>query len=415
MSHVTVIGAGIVGSCTARFAQMAGHETTLVDRLEPGEGCSFGNAGMISTVSSATQPPGPRLFRQIPRMLLDRDATLSLRWSYLPRFAPWLLAMLRGCTAAEQRRTAQAMASLLAGTTEAYDAITRGTEADRYIRRNGSLGLYRDEAEFEADAWRREMNAEMGGVQEILSTEELRQMEPAFTDEIQRAVYFPTAYSTTNPSLLTRAIADETIARGGNVVRADVTDIRIEGGRTASIVTGQGEMAIDKLVVAGGAYSHRLARLLDIDVMLDTERGYHVEISGVETRLTRPAIHYEHAYAVNPMTSGLRFAGTVEFAGVDAPQNDHRARAIWRRARPVLNGLADVDESDMRIWMGRRPTLPDFRPVIGPAPGVADCWFAFGHQHLGLTLAARTGAIVAELVSGREPGVDLTPFRADRF
>ncbi len=411
MSHITIIGAGIVGACCARYLSIAGHEVTLVDPVEPGMGCSFGNAGVISTVSSSVQPPSPRLLKDILSMLFDRDAILVMRWSYLLKMAPWLVTFLRGCTTADQQRTAAAMASLLSGTTSAYDRIVKGTDADRYVRRNGLLGLYRNEETFAGDAWRREMNRELGAQFTEMRSEEIRQMEPSLSGEIRRAVYFPTAYSSSNPSLFTRAIADET----GEFVQAEVNGIRLENSRPTALATDRGEMKVDKLVVAAGAFSHRLARMMGISVLLDTERGYHVELEGFESGLTRTALHYEHAYGINQTTTGLRFAGTVEFAGVDAPENHARGDTIWRRARPVLRELEGVQAPKMTRWMGRRPTTPDFRPVIGAAPGVDNCWFAFGHQHLGLTLAARTGEIVTELVSGRDPGIDLAPFRADRF
>lgn len=415
MAHVTVIGAGIVGACCARFLVEDGHEVTLVDRLEPGMGCSFGNAGVISAVLSSTQPPGPRLLRNLPKMLTDGDATVTIRLRYLLRFAPWLAAMLRGCTTADQQRTAAAMASLLTGTTEAYDAIVRGTPADALIRRNGTLGLYSGEAAFKADAWRREMNLSLGAVMHELQPEEIRQMEPSLSPAIGRAVYFPTTYSTTNPSRLTRAIADDAGTRGARFVQADVTGIRVENGRPTTLLTERGEMPVDILVVAAGAFSHRLARMMGIRVLLDTERGYHVELPEVTTGLSRAALHYEHAFGLNQMTEGLRLAGTVEFGGVDAPPNDARAHVIWRRGRGTLRELEGVEQPKMKLWMGRRPTMPDFRPVIGAAPGVDRCWFAFGHQHLGLTFGARTGQVVREVVAGRDPGIDLAPFRADRF
>jgi len=307
------------------------------------------------------------------------------------------------------------MAALLTGTTQAYDRLTRGTAADRFIRRNGMMGLYRTEESFAADAWRREMNRAFGAVMTELASEEIRQTEPALSAEVRRAVFYPEVNSATNPSLLTRAIAEQAVAAGGAVVQADVRAIRVESGRATALVTDRGEMKLDRLVVAAGAFSHRLARMMGIGVLLDTERGYHVELTGFETALAHACLHHEHAYGVNPTTTGLRFAGTVEFAGVDAPEDHGRARTIWRRARGVLRDLDGIEDPPMTLWMGRRPTMPDFRPVIGPAPGVANAWFAFGHQHLGLTLGARTGEIVAELVSGRDPGIDLKPFRADRF
>lgn len=416
MSHVTVIGAGIIGACCARYLALAGHDVTLIDRIEPGMGCSFGNAGVISTLGSSVQPPSPRLLKDIPSMLFNKDATLVIRWSYLFKMMPWLVTLLRGCTTADQQRTAAAMASLLDGTTSAYDAIVRDTEADRYIRRNGLLGLYRSEQTFADDQWRRDMNRTFGATFDELAREEIRQMEPVLSDQVARAVFFPTVYSTDNPSLLTRAIADRACeGQAKGYIQAEVQDMVVENGRVTSLKTDRGNMPVDKLVVAAGAFSHRLAQMMGIRVLLEAERGYHVELEGFESGLTRVCLHYEHAYGINPTTTGLRLAGTVELAGVDAPENHERGQTIWRRARPVLRELEGVDNPKMTSWMGRRPTLPDFRPMIGPAPGIRDCWFAFGHQHLGLTLGARTGAIIAELVSGRDPGLDLAPFRADRF
>jgi len=415
MAHVTIIGAGIVGACSARFLQKAGHEVTLIDRVEPGMGCSFGNAGVISTPGSSVQPPSPSLLRDIPKMLFDREATLTLRWRYLLQFSPWLIAMMRGCTTADQQRTAEAMATLLSGTTAAYDAIVRNTAADAFVRRNGSLGIYRTEEQFEDDRWRRDWNAQLGATQDELTTDELRQLEPSLSEEVRRAVYFPLAYSTTNPAMLTRAIADEVVAEGGKVILADVTSMVVENGRPTEVKTDQGSFPVDRLVVAAGAFSHRVARMLGIKILLETERGYHIEVADVETRMSRPAIHYELACGINPMNTGLRFAGTVEFAGVDAEPDENRAWSIWRRSKGLIKESADAGDENVTTWMGRRPTMPDFRPVIGLAPGLAGCWFAFGHQHLGLTLGARTGEIVGEIVSGRDPGIDLQPFRADRF
>ena len=154
---------------------------------------------------------------------------------------------------------------------------------------------------------------------------------------------------------------------------------------------------------------------MGIRVLLDTERGYHADIDNIDTGLTRTLLHGEHAIAVNPSPNGVRIAGTVEFGGLDAPPNDDRARAVWRRGRTVLKKLQGIESPKMTFWMGCRPTMPDYRPVIGAAPGVTNCWFAFGHQHLGMTLAARTGEILVDLVGGRDPGIDLEPFRADRF
>ena len=168
-------------------------------------------------------------------------------------------------------------------------------------------------------------------------------------------------------------------------------------------------------MIAAGAYSHQVARKMGIRVLLNTERGYHVDLDGTQTGLQRVLLHGEHALAINPRPNGLRIAGTVEFASLEAPPDYRRARTLWRKGREVLRETESAEPPRMSFWMGRRPTMPDYRPVIGPAPGIGNCWFAFGHQHLGMSLAARTGEILAELLGGRDPGIDLASFRADRF
>ncbi len=412
---MTIVGAGIVGACIARSLQKAGHDVILVDRDEPGSGCSFGNSGAILTLEASTQLPGPRLLAQVPKMLLDREAPLVMRWRHLPGMMPWFVSFLAGCREANQRDTAQAMASLLSGTTQAYDRLVKGSAADGLIRRDGALGLSRSDDWFSGDAWRRELNASLGARMHELTPDELRQMEPSLSSVVVRAMYYPDAYSTTDPASLTRQIVDDMVADGGRFVRADVTDTRVENGRPTAILTDLGELKVEGLVIAAGAYSHRIARKMGIRVRLHTERGYHVDIDDVSHGLRRVLLHGEHALAINPRKNGLRMAGTVEFAGLDAPPDYRRARTLWQKGREILRETQTIQPPAMTFWMGRRPTMPDYRPVIGPAPGLKQCWFAFGHQHLGMTLAARTGEIVVEMISGRDPAVDLEPFRADRF
>jgi D-amino-acid dehydrogenase len=414
-SQVTIVGAGIVGACIARSLEKEGHDVVLVDRNDPGSGCSFGNSGAILSLGASTQLPGPRLLAQIPGMLLDRNAPLVLRWRHLPGLMPWLAAFVAGCRESRQVETAHAMATLLSDTTGAYDRLLKDSSADALIRRNGALGLSRTDDWFAGDSWRRELNASLGARMEEVSREDLDQLEPSLSASVVRAMYYPDAYSTLDPARLTQQIVRDALAKGSRFVQAEVRDIRIENGKPTVLATDKGEMKIDRLIVAAGAYSHQVARKMGIRVLLNTERGYHVDLEGTATGLQRVLLHGEHALAINPRPNGLRIAGTVEFASLDASPDYRRAQALWNKGREVLKETCENDPPHMSFWMGRRPTLPDYRPVIGPAPGLKNCWFAFGHQHLGMSLAARTGEILADLVAARDPGVNLAPFRADRF
>ena len=415
MPHVLTIGAGIVGACTARALQLDGADVTLIDRDLPGMGCSYGNAGVISTLVSSVQPPGPRMLRQVGRLLFSSRSPARIPLMRLPELTPWLVSCAAGCTGRNQLATARAMASLLAGSTSSYDTLVKGTPADAFIRRGGSMGLFRTEEIFEHDRWRRDLSAEMGAEQVELERHEIRQMEPSLTDRVARAVLFPSAYSTPDPAGLTRAIVDMVVRDGGEFQQAEVTRLHHADGRLRSVETAKGTKPVDRVVVAAGAFSGRLARMLGIRTRLNTERGFHIELTDFGTGLNRPGMHYEHAYGVNPMKGGLRFAGMVEFGGLGRARDLAPCDLLWKNGKTLLRETEAVDQPQMRKWSGFRPTMPDFRPVLGPAPGLRNCWFAFGHQHLGLSLAARTGLLVADMVAGRDPGVDLSPFRSDRF
>ncbi len=226
---------------------------------------------------------------------------------------------------------------------------------------------------------------------------------------------YPDAYSTTDPYRLTRMLADDFVAAGGQIRLAEVTGIDHGGGRVTGLKTTAGHLAVKNLVVAAGAWSHRVAAMMGVKVLLDTERGYHMVFHGVKTGLSRSVIHAEGHYGLNQLDMGLRFAGTVELAGIEAAPNYRRADIIYERGRHILRDFDPDQATEVTRWMGRRPTMPDYLPALGPTPGFANAWFDFGHQHLGLSLAARSGYVVADLVAGRDPGLDLKAFRADRF
>ncbi|MSP83385.1 MAG: FAD-dependent oxidoreductase [Alphaproteobacteria bacterium] len=411
---IAVVGAGIVGLCTALSLQRDGQDVVLIDRDEPGRGTSFGNAGIICSRDSSVPMPSYALLREVPSMLLDRDASLVLRWRHLPRMVPWIAAFLRACDPERRKTNAGAMAALLGGTLKAYDDLVRGTPADTLIVRRGFLTVHETAAN--GHSMRdHELLLQLGCRVDRLDGDETRQLEPSLPHTVVRADYFPDAYSVTNPYGLSRALTELYTSRGGTLQRCEVTGVTMRDRQPRSLATKAGEIAVDGLVVAAGAWSHRIAAMMGMRIPLDTERGYHVHFDGVKTSLSRPVLHGEHHFGITQFTDGLRMAGTVEFAGVDTPPNYDRAGTIRRRGIAFLGETIAAGGKPPTLWMGRRPTLPDFLPAIGPVPGYERIWLAFGHQHLGLSLAARTGAIVADLAAGRDPGLDLTAFRGDRF
>ena len=412
--HVTVVGAGIVGVCCARWLQREGFDVTLVDREEPGAATSYGNAGIIASVEQSLPLSSPALLRAVPGMLLDRNGPLVFRWRYLPRLLPWLRHLLAACTDARHRAGARAMHALLRGTTASYEGLIAGSPAAELVQRTGIIMVYGSERSLESARAGHRLLRELGVVWEDLEGHQVRQMEPALVP-ISAGMLFPDPYRITDPLEFTQRLVADFLREGGKVLKEQVVDVGVSGGRVRTLRTEAGERRVDRLLVSAGAWSHYLMRKMGVRVLLDTERGYHVQIAGFASGLRRGIVHQDAHMALNQMRPGLRIAGTVEFAGLDAAPDYRRTRPILERGLGVLRDVGRIDESAVQRWMGFRPTLPDFLPAIGPVPGVGNAWAAFGHQHLGLTLASVTGELIAHTVAGRDPGIDLSPFRVDRF
>jgi D-amino-acid dehydrogenase len=413
---VTVIGAGIVGVCAGLYLQRDGYDVTIIDRVEPGMSCSYGNAGIICTTDSALPLPSPGVMRDIPKMLFDPSGSLIIRWRYLWRLMPWLVAFLRSSSMERRMAGAHSLYDLLSGTTKAFDVLVEDSASASFIRRNGMLTVFETERGFAGDAEERRLLKELGATLEELGSDELRQMEPSLTHDLGYATYFPECYSTVNPYKLTHGLAADFLGRGGRLRQASVTGVELGAdSRVSALETDRGRLPVNRLVVAAGAWSARIAAMLGASVLLDTERGYHTVLHGIDTGLGRPLIHGERHFGLNQMDEGIRFAGTVELAGVDAAPNLARADNVYAMGKNMFREFDPAAASHVTRWMGCRPTMPDYLPALGPAPGLNNVWFDFGHQHLGLSLAARSGRITADLISGRDPGLDLKPFRANRF
>ena len=413
--HVTIVGAGIVGVCCARFLQRAGFEISVVDRGEPGKGTSFGNLGMLCSLDHTLPLASMAVLATVPRMLLDFDSPLAIRGRYLPRLVPWLVRFAANAPEATRMRNARALASLLEDTLAAYKRLTDGSPAAQYVRHSGSLTVYASARRFERAAAERARLRSLGTRVEELGGDEIRQLEPTLHPRYRYATWFPDCGHTPDPFLLTRAIADEVRAAGGDFVEAKVRGFDIGPDGVRALRTEGAPIPVERLVVAAGAWSKTLARDLGSRVPLEAERGYHSMLRGVDTGLRRPITNGEEGLGLTQMVEGLRIGGTVEFASLHAAPDYARTRAFHRKAREMLPDLPPESDCEVSRWMGFRPSLPDHLPVIGPSPHHRNVWFAFGHQHLGLSLGARTGEVIAALIAGENPRIDLHPYRIDRF
>ncbi len=409
---VTVIGAGIVGLCCARTLQRRGRAVTIIDPDEPGRGASYGNAGILS--AGSVLPEGhPGLWKQLPGLMMNPTGPLTIRPGYLPRMLPWLLRFMANTTPGKAEEISKALASIVLPSVEHYMGLLDDVPIDeRPISRQGCLYLYPREKDVKAAEPDNEARRRRGVAVEMLGPDEVRQLVPAIGPDMAGGALATQSGHATSPLALSQLLAARIEAAGGKFIRARAEGFTLGTDGPTHVRTDQGESPVEDVVIAAGAFSKPLAAALGNRVPLDTERGYHMMLPrpGIELRL--PMLIPSYGFAVTPMTDGLRLAGTVEFAGLKAPPNYDRSEILVRHAKRLFPGLADEGGE---AWMGFRPSMPDSLPVISRSSRFQRVFYAFGHGHLGLSLAAVTGRIIADLVERGASEIDPTPFRADRF
>jgi D-amino-acid dehydrogenase len=413
--RIGVIGAGIVGVCTASWLQRGGHSVFLIEPGNPGEGASFGNSGCFNG-SSVTPVAMPGVIRNVPRWLMDPLGPLSLRWSYLPSILPYLIRFIRAGTAEKVHAQARALRPLIAPTVPLVRELARAAGAEALIQQRGHLYVYRSEEALAKDGLAWALRRDNGVEVDEFDADELRQLEPALSREFVRGLLVRENGHTSDPLGLVTALVEHFRAQGGEIVRAHALGFRLDGRRLAAIRTDAGDLPADAAIVCAGAHSKPLAAALGDRVPLETERGYHLMIRDPEVTPRIPTTDAGGKFVAIPMQLGLRFAGTVELAGLEAAPDWRRARILLQQGRRMLPGLAPSHaEERISVWMGHRPSLPDSLPVLGPSPASPDVIYAFGHGHIGMTAAPMTGKIVADLVAGRPAPIDIAPFAPARF
>ncbi len=412
---VAIVGAGVVGLSCALWLQQAGHRVTLVDRLPPAPGSdythasSFGNA--CSIAYGAVLPVAmPGILAQVPGMLLDRQGPLSIFWRDLPALAPWLWSFLQASTRTEVERIVGVLGVLVRHAEAGHAPLIDAAGGADLLRRTGCLYLYRDEKQFRQAADGIALREREGVDMSVLEREAVAELEPGLAPLYHKGLMFNAAYSLDDPLRYAMGMAQAFLARGGQMVTGEVAGIRPQAD-TVDLMLGAQTLHAQRVVVAGGAWSARLARTVGDRIRLDTERGYHVLFPDDGALLNRPTCYPESGFYMTPLTEGLRAAGTVELGGLGAPPRKVRSDIIERRARTYVPALGRAG----RTWLGFRPSMPDSLPVIGASPRDARIFYAFGHGHVGLTLAGITGRVISDLVSRRPAPFDLSALRPDRF
>ncbi len=414
---IGVIGAGIVGVLTALRLQREGHTVWLLDPEPPGSqaAASFGNAGCFNP-SSVVPMSMPGVVRKVPGWLADPLGPLALRWNYLPTIAPWLIRYIRAGRIDRVEAQARALGGLLGPCLDILLPMVREADAADLVRREGILVAYRSEESRRGDDLSWELRRRNGIAFHDLNADELRQFDPALSRDFIRAVHVPDNGHTIDPGQLVARLADAFIREGGVIHRRRATGFELQDGRLRAVRTPEGELPANAAIIAAGAHSRQLAAAVGDRVPLETERGYHLMIRDAPAMPRVPTTDADGKFVATPMSGGLRFAGTVELAGLSAAPNWRRARMLLEQGRRMLPGLdGAITDDRISMWMGHRPSLPDSLPVIGRSTATPDVFHAFGHGHVGMTGAPGTSLVLADLIASRPPSIDIAPFRPDRF
>lgn len=409
---IIIIGAGAVGAAAALNLRRKGFETAIIDPDPPGHGCSFGNAGAISP-GSVVPIALPGMITQTPRWLMDPLGPLFVRWRYTLKAAPWLMRWLLASRMTQVSRSAEGLKPLIGPTFSEYERLVGSTAFHSLFRQQGQLYVWESEDPSRSELVGHELRDKHGIEFHWLQREEISQYEPALAPIFARGMFLPNNGQTVQPLKLVETIIDQFRAEGGAVEQGRVVGIHPHDDGTVSITLDDGRcVEATRVVIAAGARSSDLAKALGVNIPLETERGYHVMLPNDASLIRRPVVHADRAFIVSPMTDGLRVAGTVEIAGVDAPPDYGRATSLLHHAKSMFPELRGDQSSD---WMGLRPSIPDSVPVMGRCPTARSVILAFGHGHLGITGAAMTGRLVAEIANDEEPSIDIAPYRPDRF
>ncbi len=405
---IAIAGAGAVGMSCALWAQMRGHRVLLADPNPPGSGASYGNACTLATYA-CLPVNAPSVLTGLPGLMFAKDSPLSLSYAHALRNPRWMLSFLANCRAAPSRRIAGHLADLLAHADAGINPLIEAAGAQDLVVARGQLSVWSTASAAEAATADLEQRRALGVPWREVGPEEALEMEPGLKLPVKRAVHFHAARHLRDPQELITRMHRAFTELGGTTLQAPVEAVRASATGVEVQADGQ-SLTAGRAVIAGGAFSKRIEGAGTDKLPLGTERGYHLMYKGEAHRVTRPVGWGEAGFYAVPHAQGLRLTGTVEIAALEAPANQRRLAYIARKGAEMLGPLPDPDSD----WLGFRPTLPDSLPVIGPSPQSDRLLYAFGHQHIGLTLSGITGRLIADLAEGRQPNIALAPFAADR-
>ena len=406
---IGIVGAGIQGISNALFLQKKGFRVTIFDRDEPGSpAASYGNAGHFSPYASVPINR-PDVLTDVPAMLLSSTGPLALKWNYVPKMMPWFLQFIRNCTTKRMMHTAKNMHQILDLALPAYDELFDEIELGGLVEKKGILYIWNDQS-LKSRELEIKVRNELGVDQQVITPKEIHDLEPNIKPIYHGGVYYQYGRHARNPKKILLKLYDLFLKKGGKFLKMNIKDINFNDEKPVIKAETQ-SFLFDKIVIACGSFSKKLTDNLDEKIPLDTERGYHVHFKDCDHLLSRPVIFQNRGFGITPMEQGLRVVGTVEFGGLDNPLSKSRVKNLINNAKYMMGDLPEHEDE----WLGFRPTLPDYLPVIGPSKKYKNVFYCFGHHHLGWTLGPISGKIISGMIAEENTNLDLKPYSSLRF
>jgi len=406
---IGIVGAGIQGISNALFLQKKGFRVTIFDRDEPGSpAASYGNAGHFSPYASVPINR-PDVLSDVPAMLLSSTGPLALKWNYVPKMVPWFLKFIRNCTTKKMMHTAKNMHQILDLALPAYDELFDDIELGGLVEKKGILYIWNDQ-NLKSRELEINVRNELGVDQQEVTPKEIHDLEPNIKPIYHGGVYYQYGRHARNPKKILLKLYDLFLKKGGKFLKMNIKDINFDDEKPIIKAETQ-SFLFDKIVIACGSFSKKLTDNLDEKIPLDTERGYHVHFKDCDHLLSRPVIFQNRGFGITPMEQGLRVVGTVEFGGLDNPLSKSRVKNLIDNAKYMMGDLPEHEDE----WLGFRPTLPDYLPVIGPSKKYKNVFYCFGHHHLGWTLGPISGKIISGMIAEENTNLDLKPYSSLRF
>ena len=406
---IGIIGAGIQGISNALFLQKKGFKVTIFDRDEPGSpAASYGNAGHFSPYASVPINR-PDVLMDVPAMLLSSTGPLALKWNYVPKMVPWFLKFIKNCTTEKMMHTAKNMHQILDLALPAYDELFEEIDLGGLVEKKGILYIWNDKS-LKSRELEINVRNELGVDQQLVTPKEIHDLEPNIKPIYHGGVYYQHGRHARNPKKILLKLYDLFLKKGGEFLKMNIKDINFDEEKPVIISETQ-RFLFDKIVIACGSFSKKLTDNLGEKIPLDTERGYHVHFKDCDHLLSRPVIFQNRGFGITPMEQGLRVVGTVEFGGLDNPLSKPRVQNLINNAKYVMGDLPEHEDE----WLGFRPTLPDYLPVIGPSKKYKNVFYCFGHHHLGWTLGPISGKIISGMIAEENTNLDLKPYSSLRF